>query len=65
MQPSGTDRDPVHIGNAPPSAIAEKPGASRSGPDARRIDGYWNWDRSRGDFAWVTGTWIEPPAGGF
>jgi hypothetical protein len=55
----------VHIGNAPPSPIAERPGSPRPGPDARWIDGYWDWDPSRGSFAWVTGTWIVPPAGEF
>jgi hypothetical protein len=45
--------------------IAERPGAQCPGPDARWIEGYWDWDRSRGDFAWVTGTWLVPPPGEF
>jgi hypothetical protein len=45
--------------------IAERPGAPRPGPDARWIEGYWDWDRSREDFTWVTGTWLVPPLGEF
>jgi hypothetical protein len=45
--------------------IAERPGAQRPGPDARWIEGYWDWDRGREEFAWVTGTWLVPPPGEF
>src|SRR5262249_11423963 len=65
LQPPGTRREPEHIGKAPPSMIAERPGALCPGPDARWIEGYWGWDRDRGDFAWVTGTWLVPPPGEF
>lgn len=65
LQPSGTRRGPEHVGKAPPSMIVERPGALRPGPYARWIEGYWDWDPSREDFAWVTGTWLVPPAGEF
>jgi hypothetical protein len=45
--------------------IAERPGAQQPSPDARWVEGYWDWDRNREDFAWVTGTWLAPPPGEF
>jgi hypothetical protein len=65
LQASGARCDPGRIAKAPPATIAERPGAHRPGPDARWIDGYWDWDASREDFAWVTGTWLVPPSGEF
>ncbi len=65
LQPSGARSGPEHIGKAPPALIGERPGSLCPGPDARWIDGYWAWDRDRGDFAWVTGTWVVPPPGEF
>lgn len=65
LQPPGARRDPEHIGKAPPAMIAERPGAVCPGPDARWIEGYWDWDRDRAEFAWVTGTWLVPPPGEF
>jgi hypothetical protein len=65
LQPTGTRRDPEYIGKAPPAMITERPGALGPGPDARWIEGYWDWDRDRGEFAWVTGTWLVPPPGEF
>jgi hypothetical protein len=65
LQPSGARRDPERIAKAPPAMIAERPGAQRPGPDARWIEGYWDWDASQKEFAWVTGTWLVPPPGEF
>ena len=65
LQVSGAPRDPERIAKAPPAMIAERPGAQRPGPDARWIEGYWDWDRGREEFAWVTGTWLVPPPGEF
>jgi hypothetical protein len=65
VQPSAAGRDPEHLSKAPPSPIAERPGALCPSPDARWIEGYWEWDKSRRDFAWVTGTWLVPPPGKF
>jgi hypothetical protein len=65
LQGSEATRDPERVAKAPPAMIAERPGARRPGPDDRWIEGYWDWDRSRDDFAWVTGTWLVPPSGEF
>jgi WXXGXW repeat (2 copies) len=65
LQPSGARPDAGRIAEAPPAIIVERPGAQRPGPNARWIEGYWDWDSSRGAFAWVTGTWLVPPSGEF
>ncbi len=65
LPPSGALPRSWRIAKAPPAMIAERPGAQRPGPDARWIEGYWDWDESREDFAWVTGTWLVPPPGEF
>ena len=65
LQPSAVGRNPEHVDKAPPTMIAERPGAVPASPDARWVEGYWDWDQSRKDFAWVTGTWLAPPKGKF
>jgi hypothetical protein len=65
LQPSEACRDPKHVHKIPPSPIAERPGTLCPSPDARWIEEYWEWDESRKDFAWVTGTWVVPPPGKF
>ena len=50
------------VEKSPPSPINERPGVHPPGPDHQWIEGYWEWDKSRKDFVWVTGTWIVPPA---
>ncbi|HMB07988.1 MAG TPA: hypothetical protein VKP69_30190 [Isosphaeraceae bacterium] len=59
------DREPDRVGNSPPAPIVERPGVSPPSPDARWIEGYWEWDGGRQDFVWVTGTWRVPPPGKF
>lgn len=54
-----------HIEKSPPSPINERPGAHPPGPNHQWIEGYWEWDKSRKDFVWVTGTWRVPPPGSF
>ncbi len=54
-----------HIEKSPPSPINERPGVHPPGPNHQWIEGYWEWDRSRKDFVWVTGTWYVPPPGSF
>jgi hypothetical protein len=65
LQSSAATRNPEHFDKAPPAIIAERPGAVPPSPDARWVEGYWDWDKSRRDFAWVTGTWLVPPPGKF
>jgi hypothetical protein len=64
LAPSG-DRKPEFADKVPPPKIAERPGEEAPSPDARWIEGYWDWDKTRRDFAWVTGTWRVPPSGKF
>jgi hypothetical protein len=59
------DNDPEYIEKAPPPPITERPGVDRPNPDAQWIEGYWEWDPTRKDFLWVTGTWRVPPPGKF
>src|SRR5262249_46973460 len=65
FQSSAASRDPERFDKAPPSLIAERPGSLPPSPNARWIEGYWDWDKSRRDFTWVTGTWLVPPPGKF
>ena len=65
LQPPAASRSPERIGKAPPPLFAERPGDSCPSPDARWIEGYWEWDKNRSDFAWVTGIWVVPPPGEF
>jgi hypothetical protein len=65
LQASALSPNPEHFDKAPPARIAERPGARPPGPDARWLEGYWDWDKGRKDFAWVTGTWLVPPPGKF
>jgi hypothetical protein len=57
------DRTAKPIDRGPPPAIAERPGVRPPDARARWVEGYWDWDRIRKDFVWVTGTWRAPPAG--
>src|ERR1700682_2937689 len=57
------DRDPVHVGKARAPPIVERPGVDPPDPRAQWIEGYWEWDPSRKDFTWVTGTWRVAPPG--
>ncbi len=59
------DRDPEHIDKPPPAPIIERPGVDSPSQNAQWIEGYWEWDRSRKDFVWVTGTWRVSPPGRF
>jgi hypothetical protein len=59
------DREPFHIDKSPPAPIVERPGVDATSPNAQWIEGYWDWDRTRKDFVWVTGTWRVPPPGRF
>ncbi len=53
------------IAKSPPSPINERPGVHPPGPNHQWIEGYWEWEESRKDFVWVTGTWHVPPPGSF
>jgi hypothetical protein len=64
LAPTG-DHEREYADKVPPPKIVERPGESAPGPDARWIEGYWDWDKTRRDFAWVTGTWRVPPSGKF
>src|SRR4051812_27594080 len=59
------DREPTRAPKAPPAPIVERPGIDRPDAAAQWIDGYWDWDASKNDFLWVTGTWRVPPPGRF
>jgi hypothetical protein len=58
-------REPEYIDKVPPPRIIERPGEAPPSPVARWIEGYWDWDKVRKDFDWVTGTWRVPPPGKF
>jgi hypothetical protein len=55
------DRTPEYADKVPPPKIAERPGEAAPGPNAQWIEGYWDWDTTRREFVWVTGTWRVPP----
>ena len=57
--------DAERIAKQPPTAIVERPGIDPPDPRAQWIDGYWDWDASKNDFVWVTGTWRVAPPGRF
>ena len=59
--PAGTGR--VHVPQAPPAPIAERPSGERPDARAQWISGHWDWDQSRSEFVWVAGSWQIPPAG--
>jgi hypothetical protein len=61
----GVARHSESTDKSPPAPIIERPGESAPSPDARWIEGYWDWDQARGEFHWVTGTWRTPPPGKF
>jgi len=57
------DREPPILPQSPPPPVIERPVLESSDPRAIWIGGYWDWDRDRDDFVWVTGTWRVPPPG--
>ena len=57
LRPTAADR----IAQAPPAPIDETPSADRPSRSSTWVEGYWDWDASQADFAWVPGTWREPP----
>ncbi len=57
------DREPVHVEKSPPAPVVERPGVDPPDPRAQWIEGYWEWEESRHDFVWVTGTWRVAPPG--
>src|SRR5258708_5247571 len=59
------DKEPAPIEKAPPAPIVERPAVDAPNPNALWIAGYWDWDTTRSDFVWVTGTWRVPPPGRF
>jgi hypothetical protein len=64
LAPAG-DRKPEYADKAPPEKIVERPGERAPSPAARWIEGYWDWNKARRDYEWVTGTWRIPPGGRF
>ena len=59
------DRTPEYADKVPPPKIAERPGEAAPNPNALWIQGYWDWDSTRKEFVWVTGTWRVPLPGKF
>jgi len=59
------DRAANYADKVPPQRIAERPGEVAPNPNSQWIPGYWDWDASRREFVWVTGTWRVPPPGKF
>ena len=52
----------VRAPSSPPKPLTENPSDDRPNDLAQWTGGYWAWDASRGDFAWVAGVWrIRPP----
>lgn len=46
---------------SPPPPIVERPTDDRPNDQAQWVAGYWTWDPTRPDFAWVAGAWRVPP----
>jgi hypothetical protein len=63
--PPPKDRTPEYADKVPPPKIVERPGEAAPRPDAHWIEGYWDWDPTRKEFVWVTGTWRVAPPGKF
>gem|GEM_PF-1439508 len=59
------DANDARVEKSPPPPIMERPGIEAPSTNAQWIEGYWDWDPSRADFVWVTGTWRVPPPGRF
>ena len=57
--------EPDRVDKAPPPPLSERPGIDPPSATAEWIEGYWEWDASKKDFVWVTGTWRVPPPGRF
>ncbi len=52
----------VRAPKSPPPPIVERPTDDRPNDQAQWVAGYWTWDASIHDFAWVSGAWRVPPA---
>lgn len=63
LDPGRKAAEPQRAPKEPPPPVAEQPSAGPHEREAQWVGGYWAWDASRGDFAWVGGTWLLPPAG--
>lgn len=50
---------------SPPRPRAETPTDDRPNAEAVWAPGYWDWSAGLGDFDWVPGAWVMPPARGF
>ncbi|AMV36807.1 hypothetical protein [Planctomyces sp. SH-PL62] len=59
------DQAPPLVTRSPLPPVVERPAVEAPNGEARWIGGYWDWDSSRDDFVWVTGTWRVPPPGRF
>ena len=57
------DQEPMVLPESPPPPVIERPAIEPADGRAIWIGGYWDWDRDRRDFDWVTGTWRVPPPG--
>ena len=63
--PGASARDSGRVDKSPPPPVVERPGGAPPSPDARWVDGYWDWDPASNDFLWVSGIWRVPPPGTF
>jgi hypothetical protein len=53
---------PRAVHRQPPQRLVEEIPAMRpAGDNVRWIPGYWDWDRVRNDFTWVSGVWRKMP----
>jgi hypothetical protein len=63
FQAPGTPTARVRTPKEPPPPVDERAAGDRPAPEAQWVAGYWGWDASRNDFAWVPGAWVVPPRG--
>jgi hypothetical protein len=59
------DRAPEYADKVPPARVPERPGDAAPGSNYQWLEGYWDWDTTRREFVWVTGTWRVSPPGKF
>jgi hypothetical protein len=50
----------VEVGGPPPGLRAEVR-VGPPGPGYYWVPGYWDWNVSRADWFWVSGSWVRPP----
>ena len=64
-QPSPKNPEPGPIvKKKPPDPVPEEPPDRKpAGDNVQWIPGYWDWDKDRNDFLWVSGFWRIPPPG--